>query len=537
MTTKYWVGGDGNWSSVTNWRTTSGGAIVTTPPGSLDGAVLDANSGTSIVTVDSNITIQTLTCTGFTGTLAFGTNTISLNSTATVFIGATTMSVSGTPLIILNNATTTASRTINATAVTEANSISFNITAGSGTASITVTGSGAIRDLNFTGFTGSHNATSYTMYGSLTLGTGMTVSAGSTTTFAGAIAGTRTITTNSVTFDKNITFNSTATLATDVIWQLNGALTSGNSRACTLTAGTLDLNTNTLSIGQFSSSNANVRTLAFGSNGYITLTSASTTGNITVFTTSDSTNFTVTGTDSYIGVSGGSSGFIRTFTPGLTTTGGTAATAISFYFYSGTDTINLGTANRVFKDIKFLGFTGNIAANAAPYIYGDFFNNNSVTITGGTNAWVFKATSNVSILSLGRPINNPVIFDGIGGSWFINDGTVVNDAVTLTNGTLKILSETTFTVGSFATSGTNQKYLQSTTAGVQATISDASGVNSVSNLIIQDIAATGGATWNAFYDLGNINNGNNTGWYFGDSPTVGNEITMRLRSFTQPRRF
>jgi hypothetical protein len=33
-------------------------------------------------------------------------------------------------------------------------------------------------------------------------------------------------------------------------------------------------------------------------------------------------------------------------------------------------------------------------------------------------------------------------------------------------------------------------------------------------LTIQDSAATGGATWNAFTSNNNVNNGNNTGWNF-----------------------
>jgi hypothetical protein len=69
-------------------------------------------------------------------------------------------------------------------------------------------------------------------------------------------------------------------------------------------------------------------------------------------------------------------------------------------------------------------------------------------------------------------------------------------------------------VGSFATSGANQKFLQSTLAGSQATLSDASGTNNLSNTTIQDINATGGATWNAYLTNNNVDGGNNTGWDF-----------------------
>jgi len=532
MANRYWVtGGTGNWNSTTNWSTASGGASGASVPGSSDAALFDANSGSGTATLDISPTIQTLTCTGFTGTLAFGTNTITLNSTGTVFVGATTMSVSGTPLIILNNATTTATRTINAGAVTEANSISFNITAGSGTAVITITGGGAVRNLNFTGFTGSHNSTSYTMYGSLTLGTGMTVSAGSTTTFA-ATSGTKTITTNSVTIDKNLTFNGVGGT-----FQLVGALTSGATRTTTLTNGTLDLNGNNLTTGNFSSNNANVRTLNFDGNdlnGYLYLTAV---GNSTIYNASNSTNFTAVGSGNVYVNGAASGGTTRTITPGLLSSGGSISNALSFYIEAGSDTISLGTNPCVFLNLQFNTFTGTLAADAAPAVYGGLRLSNGMTITGGNNAWTFPAgaLNNLTILT-SSVIDNPITFNGTTASI---SGTLTlgsTRALTLTNGTLLLTAGTTNTVGSFVTTGTTQKYLQSTVAGTQATISDASGTNTVTNLTIQDSNATGGAIWDA-QSLTNVNAGNNTGWFLPPTPAVSNEITMRLRSFTQPRRF
>jgi hypothetical protein len=108
--------------------------------------------------------------------------------------------------------------------------------------------------------------------------------------------------------------------------------------------------------------------------------------------------------------------------------------------------------------------------------------------------------------------------------------------LTLVNGYVRLAESVTSTVGSFVTTGTNQKYLGSRLAGSQATISAASGTNSVSYLTIQDSNATGGAAWDANAAT-NVDAGNNTGWFFAPTPSVSNEITMRLRSFTQPRRF
>ena len=535
MANRYWVtGGTGDWNSTTNWSATTGGASGASVPGSADTAAFDANSGSGTVTLDISPTIQTLNCTGFTGTLAFGTNTITLNATGTIFTGSTTMTVTGTPLIILTNNSATA-RTIIPGVVTEANSISFRITAGTGTLSITT---GAVRDLDFTdgtnptGYAGAAQNMIPTIYGNFKASTGMTKVAGTGTFTFAATSGIKTINTGGVVFDNPFAFSGVGGT-----WQLQDALTSGSNRACTLTAGTLDLNNQTLTIGTFNSTNANTRTLAFGSNGFINLTSASTTGNVTIFSTSDSTNFTVTGTDPLVNVEGGSSGFIRTISTGLISSGGSASNAISFSINSGSDTISIGTANRVFKDILFVTNV-TLAANAAPQIYGSYFNGNYATITGGTNAWTFKATSGTKVFLSGSstPINNPVIFDGVGGVWQIFATSTINGEVTLTNGTLQIQDAAPFTVNSFNTSGTNRKYLQSTSAGNQATISAASGTNSVSYLTIQDSNATGGATWYATGST-NVDAGNNSGWIFFPTPADSNEITMRLRSFTQPRRF
>ena len=105
-------------------------------------------------------------------------------------------------------------------------------------------------------------------------------------------------------------------------------------------------------------------------------------------------------------------------------------------------------------------------------------------------------------------------------------------------GTLRFRAGVTSTVGTFETRGTGSRLLQSTTPGVRATLSQASGTVNANGLIIRDIAATGGATWNAYIDQNNVDAGNNTGWNFGLSPTaLAYEVPYEIRSFTQPRRF
>lgn len=530
MAARFWVtGGTGDWNSTTNWSATSGGASGASVPGSADTAALDASSGAGTVTLDISPDIQTLTCTGFTGTLAFGTNTISLNSTGTVFTGVTTMTVTGTPLIICTNSSATA-RTITPAAVTEANSISFRITAGTG--ALTISQGNAVRDLDFTdgvnptGYAGALAATNTTIYGSFKASTGMTRTAGTQTLTFAATSGTKTVNTAGVTFDCPFTFNGVGGA-----WQLQAALTLGATRTCTLTNGTLDLASYTLTTGIFSSSNTNIRTLAFGT-GKIVVTG----NNTTVFNTATGTSLTITGSKR---VEYSYSGSIGTRIIG----GPTAASTIpgtnicSHYVTAGTDIVFF-TGSRAYDTCDLTGFGGTLSSTS-PNIYGDLVLSSEATFSTSGFSPVFASTSGTkTITSNGKTIDGNVRFAGVGGTWAMQDALTLGSAFTLilTSGTVQLKAGTTNTVGSFATAGTNAKFLTSTTYGSAATISATTGTFVVNYLTVQDNIATGGATWDALA-ITNVDAGNNTGWLFSSTPSVGNEITMRLRSFTQPRRF
>lgn len=506
MANRFWVtGGTGNWNSTTNWATASGGASGASVPGSSDAALLDASSGAGTVTLDISPTIQTLTCTGFTGTLAFGTNTISLNSTGTIFTGVSTMTVTGTPQIILTNSSATA-RTITPRAANEANSISFRITAGTGTLTLT---SGLFRDLDFTdgtnptGYAGALGNSTITIYGNFKASTGMTKVAGTGVYTFGTTSGTKTINTAGVTFDNPFTFDGVGGT-----WQLQAALTSGATRTVTLTNGTLDLASYTLTTGIFSSNNSNTRTLAFGT-GKIVLTGTA----ATVWSNATGTGFTYTGT-SRIEAFGPATTGQRLFSPSSVATS-TEAISLNFYITGGSDTVNFSSTNRRVNILDFTGFTGTFT-NSHQTIHGNYTLAAGMTVGSGTEITTFATTTSQNITTNGKTLDFPVTFNGIGGTFVMQDALTLGSTqtLTMTNGTLQLKSGVTSTVGAFATSGTNQKYLQSTTPGTQATISQASGVVSTSYLTIQDIYATGGATWNAFLTNQNVNAGNNTNWDF-----------------------
>ena len=285
MAARFWVtGGTGNWSSTTNWSATTGGASGASVPGSADTVTFDAASGAGTATVDSSVTVQTLTMTGFTGTLAFGTNTISLNSTGTVFTGATTCTVTGTPVI---NVTSTGSTAITVlpTAVTEANSISFNFTGGTYALTFLSTATYACKNADFTGFAGTWSGTAAgIIYGNLTLSTGMALTASAAIMSLRGTSGTQVITSNTKTIDFPVTFNGVGGT-----FQLADAMTLGATRQLAHTNGTLNLNGKTLTVGTAYTTAGGTKNLTFNG-GTLVCPAAS----VTAFNNAAPTNFTTT---------------------------------------------------------------------------------------------------------------------------------------------------------------------------------------------------------------------------------------------------
>lgn len=307
MATYYWVGGTGTWNSVnsTNWSLSSGGAGGAGVPNIADTVNFDAGSGTSAtITVESSAACRTctvnksdliLTLSGsaqlsdttagfFTltqGTLQLNTYTLTLwvfisnnanvrtinfgsgkfillGNAATIWQCAdvTNMTVSGTPIIesVYSGSTGTRGIQHGATSGSETNAISIKVSAGAGNVDFYR----HFRDVDFTGFTGALVANNRTIYGSLTVGAGMTYGGAVTTTFA-ATSGPKYITTNGVALDNNLTFN-----GVNGSWVLTDALTVNAARTVTLTNGTLGANNNNVSLGVFALG-AGTKTLSLGS--------------------------------------------------------------------------------------------------------------------------------------------------------------------------------------------------------------------------------------------------------------------------------
>lgn len=461
-------------------------------------------------------------------------------------------------------------------------------------------------------------ATYYWVGGS---GTWNNISTANWSLLSGGVAGVGPpLVTDNVIFDAN-SGTGTCTTATGAIANsatlntANLALTLGANLSIagnfTLTTGVFSLATYTFTALAVLASNANARTINFGS-GKIVVTGAG-----TCWTTNTTTNLTILGTP-VVDVTYAGAVAVST-NPGALP----EASAISFNFKAGTYVLTVAFDN-AFKTLDFTGFAGSIA-NTRFVIYGDFTLGSGTSFAGGTNAITFASTNAAQriITSNGRTIDQPLIFNGIGGSWRFADSALIGSArtITLTNGildgngqnvsvgsfalgsgtktltlgsgtwtvlgsgtawnantnvtnltvsastgiismtsasaktfaggaktwptlnqggagaltiqqsntfanitdtvqpaTVTLTSGTTQTVSAFSLAGTagNLITLNSSSAGVQATLSDSSGVVSVSFVSIQDINATGGAVWNAYSSSGNIDAGNNTGWDFND---------------------
>ena len=444
MAARFWVaGGTGNWSSTTNWSATSGGASGASVPGSADTATFNASSGAGTATVDSSVTVQTLTMTGFTGTLAFGTNTISLNSTGTVFTGATTFTVTGTPVINVTSAGSTAI-TVATTAMLEANAISFNFTGG--TYALTIA-AGAIKNLNFTGFSGSVTLGNTNIYGDLIFSSGMTIpSAAQVVNFTSTSATTRTITTNARTIGINLTFNGAGGT-----WQFQDAVTVDPLRTVTVTTGTLDLNNKSLVTGFFIIGGSATRGLLFGTSGTITCNGAGG----TLFQQGTSTGLTQTGNPVIYIANSGSVATTVTASP-LTET-----QSPSFYFTTGTYALTFLSVSASAKNIDFTGFAGTLGVTSTVTIYGNLTISTGMTLSASSNFMTFGATSGTqAITTNAKTLDFSLIINGVGGTVQLQDAFLMGTTrqITHTNGTLD-LNGKTLTVGTAYATATGTKNL------------------------------------------------------------------------------
>lgn len=540
--------------------------------------------------------------------IAFGTGNITTTGSGVALnINGGNLTYTGTPTVNVSNNTATAT-TVTLATFNATNALDVDIT--TGTYTLTITSASFFKSLDFTGFTGTWapGTANATFYGSLTIPSGMTFTAGTGAWSFNNTSGTAVIKSAGKTLNPITQGGAGGTVALAEDTRLNGSynLNSGN---IDLTNG--GIGNYVLTVTTITSTASSVRLFTFGT-GNITLTGSGTVFNV------NGLNLTYTGTPT-INVNnnsainsniGASSGWVETN---------------AFNFNITTGTYVLTTTNTIFKNLNLTGFAGTLA-NSARTIYGALTLPATVTYAAGANTTTFAATSgtqtfttnnvitdfpitkigagtlllvgnlnmnttrtltltegtfdangynvqpglfssnntNVRTLTMGSGLWN---ISGVGSVWDLTTTTnltfnkgsaniILSSASTtastfagggltynaLTIGgsgiavlnitgsntfstlastkanayTLNLESGTTTTVTTFGITGTagNVLTLKASTAGSQATLSQATGTVSVSYMNITDSNATGGAAWQAYLTNNNVDGGNNTGWLF-----------------------
>lgn len=362
----------------------------------------------------------------------------------------------------------------------------------SGTCTISAGNTGA-KSINCTGFGGAlAGSAGISVSGSVTLVAGMNFNYTGVVT----ILGTGTLTTAGKTLS-GLTINGASIVVT-----LAGNTTVATTGTTTLTLGTLDLAGFTLSTGIFSSSGTGARQISFGT-GNIALTS--TTASTTVLAMANATNFTLTGTG----------GFTRnqaataTVNFGSTSSSGTASNSPNLTITAGASELSI-TPQSCFRNLLFTGGTARATAFPDPTV--NLFGDLTLRPTPFYN-FTPKFLSTATLTCNGNTIGIAVDV----GAGTLTCADAVGYQIVFYSGTLKLPAGITSSLnGGLLTAGATLKYLESTTPGVRATISNDGSVdpsNPVTYLSIKDSAATGGAIWDAT-DPTNVNAGNNTGWVF-----------------------
>lgn len=90
LTTRYWVGGTGNWdaSTKTHWAFTSAGTAGADVPTSADSVFFNGSSGGGTTTITATANCNDITCTGYAGTLA-GSSDLNIYGSMTLVSGMT----------------------------------------------------------------------------------------------------------------------------------------------------------------------------------------------------------------------------------------------------------------------------------------------------------------------------------------------------------------------------------------------------------------------------------------------------------------
>jgi hypothetical protein len=485
MASRYWIGGNNIWSAsdTSVWSSITGGVSGATVPGAADQVFFDNGGGTNwTATLNYSPTIGNLTITdnrlnldnnnltvsffNISGTSARGIDfgptgriTIPTGGTGTVIANATigtNLTFTGSRDIYFTYAGSTSTRQIRTCAIADIANAHFGIYITGGSDAINITGSSGLVAGNVSWGTWSGSAPAFGYYyGSLTLSPNMTVSGTpSAASFLNPNGVTQTITCNGKTIDSPVTINCPTST---VVFADN--FTMAATRTLTLTAGTLNFNDKIANITFFTSSASSNRALAFGNTSIVNITGSAN----TVWNTSVTTNLTVTGNAVVNFTFNGNTG-TRVAPFGTLS----EANSISVDIGSATDSFQLGGS---IKNLDTTGFTGTFVG-ASRTVYGNLILDPGLTVQPTASTWLFASTSGVkTITTNGEPVPVPLTFNGLGGTWQLQDnldmttGGNVTTVLVLQAGTLD-LNDRTVSAPILTLSGSNTKGLAFGNSGV-----------------------------------------------------------------------
>jgi len=509
----------------------STGGTGTVEPFTFNGGTLDLNNKT--------FTCRRFVCTSAVArTIAFGTSTINCvygggGTTSVTFDNrnSTNLSVTGNAVVNITYTGATATSVYSGN-LSEANGISFNFTGGTYPLNFLTSALAGItaKNVNFTGFSGTWNVRSVatTIYGSLTLSSGMTFAASTPVMTLGSTSGTSVLTTAGKTFDQPLTINGVGGTV-----QLAGPLAMA-ARALVLTNGTLD------GAGYTISGTAVIQMIT----GSVTARNVNTTraithtsGTLTLGSGNSLASSTYTHNGGTLILSGNNSIGTYTTTNGTVNLAGYTLTVPSFVISTGTKNLTFNGGTLAVTNATATAFNNAVPAN--------------FTTTAGTGVGKISMTGATAktFVGGGSTYNCTVSNDGAGALTISGNNSI--QTVTTTSGNIAITgSNTIATIANTVspvtytfTSGTTQTITTSWglagASGSLVTLSSSDGLYSYitrtfntanayltdNYLSIKDIwfgplPADGSAPYVWYFGSTCVNNGNNIGAVFSSDTSI-----------------
>ena len=378
-----------------------------------------------------------------------------------------------------------------ASAPTNADDVIFNSASSGGSYTVTLTlGNSTCKTMTVdgpaTGTVTFAGTTALVMSGtnpSIVINTPLTVSWTNTGQIQWTGSGTGTLNTNGCSMASTWSQSGGATITTTL--SSDFTLTSN----ATLSTGTLALGAYIFTCSGFNNASGLTRTLNFNTGSfYITGTGS------TAYTQSTETGLTFGQTPIFNMTYNGASA--------LTINTGTAPTQAqtpSFNLTAGSYALTLTTG--WVNNINFTGFAGSIAAASVFNAFGNVTFSSGMTVTTTTNVLTFAATSGPKTITTNNvSITRPIVFNGSGGSWQLQDAlTMANSAsrtLTMTNGTLDLNGKTLSTIGFVTAAGTKNVTFNGGTLLVFG-----SGATAFNNAVPTNFSTTAGAQGKGFISM------------------------------------